>query len=160
MFLRHCWVRRKRLNEMWEIGRANGISKSEFLRLIVTVLCVIFVYSPLALLALVEFIEVPKIPFSISRIHGPLWPIIVFDLRPKALWSSWIGVVLAFACFILVGFTREARKFYKRCIEWIYDRSPHALQTRLGFMQRVSEHCKEGRRMREIDLQPTRPSKR
>src|SRR5271155_5467295 len=70
-FLWHWWVRRKRLNSNWSAGMPSGISQSEFRRLIVTVLCVIFVYLPLSLIPLVAFLKTPKVPFSEARIHGP-----------------------------------------------------------------------------------------
>jgi hypothetical protein len=59
LFIRHWWVRRKRMNA----GVHNGISKGDFQRLMLTVLCVIFVYLPLSFLGLATFLVAPKVPF-------------------------------------------------------------------------------------------------
>jgi len=133
------------MNDLWSSGMRNGISKGDFRRLMITVLCVVFVYVPLSLYSLVGFIMAPKIPFNLSRLHGPLWKLILLEPRPKALWSSWIGVFLAFTSFILLGFTRNAKQTYFRCIEWIYDHIPKKLQHRLGYMGRISAATKEQR---------------
>jgi len=147
LFIRHWWVRRKRMNELWESGMRNGISKGDFRRLMITILCVVFVYVPLSLYSLAGFLMAPKVPFDLSRIHGPLWKIILLEPRPKALWSSWIGVFLAFTSFILLGFTQNAKQAYFRCIEWGYDHTPKRLQNRLGYMGRISANAKERRKM-------------
>jgi hypothetical protein len=44
-------------------GVHNGISKGDFQRLMLTVLCVIFVYLPLSFLGLATFLVAPKVPF-------------------------------------------------------------------------------------------------
>jgi len=144
-FLWHWWVRRKRLNQNWTVGIPNGISQSEFRRLIVTVLCVILVYFPLSLIPLVAFPKAHKVPFSFKHIHGPMWKFIVFEPQPKAPWGSWIGIFLAIASFALIGLTRNARQFYEHCIEWIYDHIPQKYQARFPFMRNISEKCKERR---------------
>lgn len=127
----------------------NGISKGDFQRLMVTVICVIFVYLPLSLYGLAGFLMAPKVAFSLSRIHGPLWKFILVDRRPTALWSSWIGVALAFASFILIGFTRNAKQAYYKCVEWTYDHAPKALQNKLSGMAKISAATKERRNIQK-----------
>lgn len=123
----------------------SGISKSEFGRLIATVLCVIFISIPLSINSLVHFVRGPKIPYSIHRVHGPLWKFIVFDPLPRAAALTWIGVFLAIISFSLIGVTRNARLFYGHCIEWIYDHLPKIFQARLPWMRNISEGCKQRR---------------
>jgi hypothetical protein len=74
-----------------------------------------------------------------------MWKFIVFDPMPKATWPVWIGVLLAIISFTLVGFTRNARLFYGRCVEKTYDRLPQRFQEMFPWMQKVSEACKERR---------------
>ena len=147
LFLWRWWIRKKRLAEIRGAGSGlrTGISQSEFRRLIVTVLCVIFVYLPLALYGLALFIEVPKISFDIHRVHGPTWKFILFKPETKAPWNAWIGIALALTSFVLIGFTRDARKFYEHCIEWVYDHMPRSIQRRSTGMQKISQRCKERR---------------
>jgi hypothetical protein len=151
-FIRHWWVRRKRLNEFWSSGMRNGISKGDFQRLMVTVLAVIFVYLPLSLYGLAGFLMAPKVPFEMSRVHGPLWKFILFDPRPTALWSSWIGVALAFASFILIGFTRNAKEAYFNAVEWMYDHAPKKLQDKMNGMGKISAATKERRNVQQPDM--------
>ena len=149
-FLYHWWVRRRRLNQQWATGMRNGISQSEFRRLHITVLSVLFIYLPLSLVGLVAFAEVPLAPFNWELTHGRLWWIIVFEDRPKAIWSSWIGIALAITSFALIGFTRNAKRFYEHCIERAYDSCPAVAQKRLGWMKNISETCKERRAAESI----------
>jgi hypothetical protein len=87
----------------------------------------------------------PKIPYSWDRIHGPLWVYIVKLSLPKAHLSLWMGPVLAITSFCFIGTTRNAKRFYQHCVEWIYDHSPKRLQKKLVFMRTTSELCKERR---------------
>jgi hypothetical protein len=144
-FLYHWWVRRRRLNEKWSSGLRNGISQSEFRRLHITVLSVLFIYLPLSLIGLANFVDAPLSPFNWQLTHGPLWWIIVFEDRPKAIWSSWIGIALAITSFALIGFTRNAKRFYERSIERLYDSLPAKMQAKLAWMKKISETCKERR---------------
>jgi hypothetical protein len=129
----------------------NGISKGDIQRLMITVLCVIFLYIPLSFIGLSRFLVAPKVPFDLSRIHGPEWKIILLKPRPKALWSSWIGVCLAFTSFILLGFTRNAQQAYFRCIEWVYNHAPKKLRSRLSYMGKISAATNERRNTAKPD---------
>lgn len=151
-FLYHWWVRRKRLNETWALGMRNGISQGEFNRLIATVLCVLFVYLPLSLIGLASFCKGPLVPFIWSAVHGPFWKIIVKEPRPIAIWTSWIGVALAITQFVLVGFTRTARRGYEQCIEWIYDHMSKKWQDKKTFiwMKKISDLCKQRRAAQSV----------
>jgi hypothetical protein len=128
----------------------SGISKSEFRRLLATVMCVIFVYLPLSLVGLVNYIRGPKIPYSFHRVHGPLWKLIIFDPAPKATWPTWIGVLLAITSFALIGLTRNARVFYGHFLEWTYDHLPQRFQSKVSWMRSVSEACKARRQAQSV----------
>lgn len=144
-FLRNCWVRRKSLEESWSLGMRSGISRSEFRRLIATVLFIILVYIPLSLYGLYVIVSVPMRPFVWSIVHGPWWWTIIFQQQDRAPWTSWIGIILAFESFVVIGFPRNSIRFFQHRIEWIYDHTPQTLQTKLHWMQKISEECKERR---------------
>jgi hypothetical protein len=148
IFLRHWWVRRKRLNESWSLGMRNGISQTEFNRLVVTVLSVIFLYLPLSIYFLVEYIKLVRqasAPFTWSADHGPESGLIIKEPQPTAQLVAWVAPVTSLTSFFFIGFTRNARQFYERCIEWAYDHSPAKLQGRLSGMRKISEASKERR---------------
>jgi len=145
LFLRNWWVRRRRLNESYVLGMRTGISRSEFRRLIVTVMCILVVYLPLSIYGLYVIVRVPMRPFVWELVHGPLWKIIVFQEQNKSPWSSWIGIILAFESFLVIGMTRNAVRFFQHCVEWIYDHAPKRLQAVLPGMRKISEACKERR---------------
>jgi Pheromone A receptor len=146
IFLRHWLVRRKRLNDEWALGMRNGISKVEFRRLQITVLSVICVYFPFSFYVFAETLKVQMIPYSWDRIRGPLWPIILLSPMPKATLGMWIGPALALSSFLFVGTTRNARKFYEGCVEWIYNHLPKKLRAKLPFMRKISDACRESRK--------------
>jgi len=123
----------------------NGISQTEFRRLIFTVLTVIAFYFPFSIYVFVLFLEIPMFPFSWDRIHGPLWGVIVKVAGTSAMPTAWIGPALAFTSFLFIGTTRNARSFYERCVEWLYDHAPSKLQSKLTGMRKVSQTCKERR---------------
>ena len=144
-FLRNCWVRRKSLEEGWSLGMRSGISRSELRRLIVTVLFIILVYMPISLYGLYLIVSVPMRPFVWSIVHGRWWWTIIFEQQDRAPWTSWIGIILAFESFVVIGFPRNAIQFFHHRIEWIYDHIPQTLQTKLHWMRKISEECKERR---------------
>jgi Pheromone A receptor len=123
----------------------TGISQNEFRRLIATVLCVLFIYLPLSLIGLVTSVDTPMTPFVWAIVHGPLWKIIVYENRPVAIWNSWIGVALAFTQFALIGFTRNARRFYEHCVELGYYHLPTKLQDKLPSLGKFAQGCRERR---------------
>jgi hypothetical protein len=148
IFLRHWWVRRKRLNESWALGMRNGISQTEFRRLVVTVLSVILIYFPLSIYIFVlnmqRTLQVTT-PFSWSTEHGPLSGLIIKEANSSAALASWTAPVIAITSFFFVGTTRNARQFYERCVEWLYDHSPRILKAKLSGMRKISESSKERR---------------
>jgi hypothetical protein len=133
------------MNENWNIGVRNGISRTDFRRLFFTVLCVLFVYLPLSLYGLRIFLLTPLMPYNPNLIHGPQWKFILFVQRPVAIWSSWVGIALAITSFVLIGFTRNAKRQYEHVVEWVYDHAPQGLQRRLTAWGQTSELCKERR---------------
>jgi len=137
VFLRHWWVHRKRLNDEWKRGTRQGISKSEFRRLQLTVLSVIFFYFPFSIYAFVEALKLHRIPFSWDRIHGPMWWVIVSIPLPRATIGMWLGPILAFTCFFFIGATRNARLFYLKCVVWICDHTP------LRLVPSIRRSCRE-----------------
>src|SRR5947207_4576738 len=147
VFIRNWWVRRKRLNSAWAIGLNSGISKSEFGRLLVTVLSVLLIYWPLSLYRFRLFFQQGNLlPYRWQIVHGPLWKLVVLQKYDKVGWSGWIGVYLAITSFAFVGFTRNAKRAYQQFIEFIYDRLlPKKLQSKLPAMRKISEACKERR---------------
>ena len=144
IFLRNWYVRHKRHNRDWSVG-VRGISRTDFFRLVFTVLSVIFLYLPLSLYVLRVEVDVRFHAYSWSNVHGPFWKFIVkqASLTGKAPWASWIGIVLAITLFFFVGFTRNAKQSYERCVEWIYDHLPSKFQGKLLGMQKISDKCKE-----------------
>ena len=147
VFIRNCWIRRKRLNQRWAVGLNSGISKSEFGRLLITVLSVLLIYWPLALYRFALFFKQARLlPYRWEIVHGPLWKLIIFENYPKVTWSGWIGVYLAITSFAFIGFTRNARRAYEQCIELIYDHLlPKKLQAKLPSLKKISETSKERR---------------
>jgi hypothetical protein len=148
IFLRHWWIRRKRLNESWALGMRNGISQTEFRRLVVTVMCVIFLYFPLSLYFLVVNVRIvlqAQQPFIWSVDHGPQSGLIIKLPHETADLISWVAPVLAITSFFFIGTTRNARQFYQRCVESVYDHLPSKLQSKLSAMQKISEASKERR---------------
>jgi hypothetical protein len=126
----------------------NGISQTEFNRLVVTVLSVIFLYLPLSIYFLVEYIKLVRqasAPFTWSADHGPESGLIIKEPQPTAQLVAWVAPVTSLTSFFFIGFTRNARQFYERCIEWAYDHSPAKLQGRLSGMRKISEASKERR---------------
>ena len=102
-------------------------------------------YLPLSIIGLYEIVKDPLDPFVWSEVHGPFWHVIVFLEQDKAIWSTWIAVALALESFLLLGMTRNARRFGEQCVEWLYDHAPKKLQAKLGWMRKVSEKCKDRR---------------
>lgn len=147
IFIRNSWIRRQRLNQRWAVGLNNGISRSEFARLLVTVLSMLLIYWPFSLYCFVEFFHQGRLlPYHWKIVHGPFWKLIVFIRYDKVTWSGWIGVYLAVTSFAFIGFTRNARRTYQQCIEVIYDHIlPKKLQAKLPRMRKISETCKERR---------------
>ena len=151
IFLKNWYVRHKQHNQDWSVG-VRGISRVEFFRLVLTALSVIFFYLPLSLYVLKVDVDVQFHPYSWSNVHGPLWKYIVMQasLTGRAPWSSWIGIVLSITLFFFVGFTRNAKQFYERGIEWIYDHMPSKLQQKSLGMQKISDKCKERRSTQNV----------
>ena len=148
IFLRHWWVRRKRLNESWALGMRNGISQTEFRRLVVTVLSVILIYFPLSIYLFVSNMQQTLLvttPFSWAADHGPMSGLIIKVSLSSAGVESWAAPVVAITSFFFVGTTRNARQFYERCVEWLYDHSPRRLKAKLSVMQKIAESSKERR---------------
>jgi hypothetical protein len=147
IFVRNSWIRRQRLNKRWAVELNNGISRSEFARLLVTVLSMLLIYWPFSIYCFVEFFQQGRLlPYHWKIVHGPFWKLIVFIRYDKVTWSGWIGVYLAVTSFAFIGFTRNARRTYQHCIEVIYDHIiPKKLQAKLPRMQKISETCKERR---------------
>lgn len=145
VFLKN-WYLRRRQNQDWSRG-VGGISRTDFLRLVLTVLSVVLFYLPLSLYVLSVEVNVHFYPFVWSNVHGPLWKFIVKAPSPtgRAAWPSWIGILLAITLFFFVGFTRNAKQSYEHCIEWIYDHSPSKLQAKAGGMRKLSDKCKDRR---------------
>jgi hypothetical protein len=148
VFLRNWWIRRKNLN-------TSSISRLDFIRLVATVLSVLFLYLPLSLYVLAVNLSIPLEPFSWNRVHGPLWGIILKTPSPtgKADWESWIGPVLAITSFFFVGFTRPAKHFYHRCIEILYNHIPRHFQ--IAALRKISERSKERRNLESVRMTPT-----
>jgi hypothetical protein len=113
-----------------------------------TVISVIFLYLPLSLYSFIGFLLVPKHPFRLSIAHGPMWKFIRLIPLPKAPWYLWIGIILAFTSFFLLGFTRPAKTFYEGCVEWFFDHSPKTLQGKSKGMAKISQKCKDRRNVR------------
>ena len=85
VFIRNCWIRRKRLNQRWAVGLNSGISKSEFGRLLITVLSVLLIYWPLALYRFALFFKQARLlPYRWEIVHGPLWKLIIFENYPRS----------------------------------------------------------------------------
>lgn len=160
VFLRHWWIRRQNLNSNWAMGQRSGISRLDFIRLVATVLSVVFLYLPLSLYILGVNLAIPLHPFSWSRIHGPFWNVIEKVASPtgKAEWEAWIGPVLAITSFFFVGFTRPAKQFYERCMELTYDYLPKNLQKKFPNLQKLSEKCKERRSTQGLSSNTERAS--
>jgi pheromone a factor receptor len=150
IFLRHWWVRRRRLNEEWGRGTRNGISKAEFRRLQFTVLSVICFYFPFSLYGLVLVLKLPRIPYSWKRVHGARWWIIALMPLPKANLAMWVIPLLAITSFLFIGTTRDARRFCAHCVEWTYDHLPKKVSAHLSGMRKISETCKEQRIAKNI----------
>jgi hypothetical protein len=147
LFVRNWWIRRKRLNKDWSSGNRSGISKSEFRRLQFTILSVILLYFPFSFYVFAETLTLHRIPYSWDRVHGPFWWFIQKFSMPKANLGMWIGPVSAITSFIFIGNTRNARLFYEHCAEWVYDHSPQKFRARMSGMQKISETCKERRKV-------------
>jgi hypothetical protein len=150
IFLRHWWVRRKRLNEEWAQGMRQGISKTEFRRLQFTVLSVIFFYFPFALWEFAEICKYHLIPFSWSRIHGPDWAFISLVPNPKATLGVWLGPVAAFTSFIFVGTTRNARQTYVFILVRTYELLPRKFRSRFTWMERNVNAIKEKKAAKKV----------
>lgn len=132
---------------MWAQGSDIGITPFVIRRLVTTVLSIIFIYLPLSIVWFVNYIRVPKIPYSFSRVHGPRWKVIDFDPTPTATPSRWIGVVLVAVSFSF-GLTRYERQFYGDCVEWTYGRLPEKYQAKFSWMQNIVE-ARKARRDRD-----------
>lgn len=145
IFLKNWYIRHRQNND-WS-GGVRGISRTDFFRLVFTVLLVVFFYLPLSLYVFGVEVSVKFVPFVWSKVHGPLWKIIILEasVTGRAPWVSWIGIVLAITLFFFVGFTRNAKQSYEHCIEGIFDHLPSALQTKLPAVRKISEKCKERR---------------
>jgi len=60
--------------------------------------------------------KLSRIPFSWSRIHGPLWWVISQVPLEKAPLSLWVACLTGFTSFFFIGTTRNARLFYLSCM--------------------------------------------
>jgi hypothetical protein len=89
------------------------------------------------------------LPYSWKRVHGPLWKIIIKVEQPHPHWYDWIGVALAITSFFYIGFTSNAREFYKRCADWAYSRSPAKLR---GTKKDTSQTARSGGTECDVDL--------
>jgi hypothetical protein len=106
---------------------------------------VIFVYFPLSIVVLVNYLRLHLVKFEWGKIHGPFWGVIIKQQQARAAWPLWVGPVLAFTSFLFIGTTRNARAFYEQCVEWIFDHSPKKLQAMLPGFKKISESCKQNR---------------
>jgi Pheromone A receptor len=145
VFLRNWYVRRKQLNRNWALGVRNGVTKAEFRRLGFTVITVIFLYFPLSIVVLVNYLRLHLVKFEWGKIHSQFWGVIVKRQQMRAAWPLWVGPVLALTSFLFIGTTRNARAFYERCVEWIFDHSPKKIQAMLPGFKKISESCKQNR---------------
>jgi pheromone a factor receptor len=150
VFLKNWYIRHKRHKQDWSVG-VRGISRTDFYRLVLTVLSVIFFYLPMSLYVLSLDLNVQFLPYSWSRVHGPLWKYILMEplTNMKAPWTCWIGIFLAITLFFFVGFTRNAKQFYEHSVELIYDHLPPKFQAKSLGMQKISDKCKERRSTRK-----------
>jgi Pheromone A receptor len=147
-FLRYWRVRRKLLNANWSAGLQSGLCRLEFNRLVGTVISILLFYLPFSLYALGTTIAVGFLPWSWSRVHGPMSNIIVMVPNDgnSVIWYAWIGPLLAITAFLFLGLTRPAKHFSERCVEVVYDGFPASLQKKFPGLKRISETVKKRRR--------------
>jgi hypothetical protein len=143
IFLRRWWFLRKRLSRDWSHGARNGISQTDFLRLLVVVTTVIIFYLPVSIIAFILNLLLPcPREFSWEKIHDQ-WGIILKEPISTVDWGCWIVPVTAISLFSLVGITRTSKHLFELLIEWIYDHSPSILKKRLSWMRNISAKCKQ-----------------
>jgi Pheromone A receptor len=145
IFIRRWWFLRKRLSRDWSLGARDGISQTEFLRLLVTVTTIIVIYLPISIMILILNLLVPRQQYSWERVHGLHWGVIIKLPRSTVGWDRWVGPFAAINLFSLMGITRTSKKLFELCIEWTYDHSPSVLQKKLLWMRNVSVKCKQAR---------------
>ena len=121
VFLRHWWKLNSQSNHIWSLGITNGISKPDFYRLLCIAIYVVFLYFPLSLFMFILQLQLPLSIYSWERIHGPQWAIIVKEEYPTVIWGMWIGPLTAITLFSVLGTTRNAIEFYKKCGKSIGD---------------------------------------
>lgn len=145
IFLHRWWFLRKRLSRDWGLSARDGISQTDFLRLLITVTTVIIFYLPISIVILIINLLLPRHPYSWDGVHGPQWGVIAKPPRSSVGWASWVGPLSALNFFSLMGITRASRKLFDLGVEWVYDHLPSLLQRRFLWMRNISAKCKQSR---------------
>jgi hypothetical protein len=120
LFLRRWW-NLGRQSHMGTLGSTTEISQTDFRRLFLAAIYVVFLYFPLSIIVFIQQLRLPRERYSWERIHGPQWAIIGREESPIAIWNVWIAPVSAVTLFSVLGTTRSAIESYKACISWISD---------------------------------------
>lgn len=131
----------------------DGISLTEFLRILITITTIIVLYLPISIFGFARLLSLPRIPYSWERIHGPQWAMISKFQMPTARWEIWIPPLVAINLFCLMGITKTAIQLFEHCIEWIYDQSPLMIQRKASWMAKISAKCKQSRLAAANDLE-------
>ena len=143
IFLRSWWCLRKRLSRKWSFGERDGISQTDFLRLLITSITIIIFYMPVSIISFIHHLSFLMYEYSWKRIHAHQWTVILKTPEPTGMWEHWIIPITAITLFSLIGITRTSKHLFELLIEWIYDHSPSSLKKRLRWMRDVSVKCKQ-----------------
>ena len=136
------FIQRKRLIQNGSVG-SHGLPKSDFWRLVITVLSILLFYIPRSFVVLGMMLSESHKPFSWVANHGPNWSHIVIVVQDKVYWESWSGFTVAVSLFILSGITRETKVCFRRCMKWIGKDIPGKLQGVLSSGMSTSQTSKE-----------------
>jgi hypothetical protein len=145
IFLRHLWVVRRQLDDSWSLGMINGISQTDFRRLLLVAMFMIFMYFPITVCGAIYNSRGALNPYSWEISHAAQWRLYIpkeSSVPPPLFWFSWAGPVTALSIFSVLGTTKNAIQYYKNCIDWISRR----LHTTFRFCD-CTQSCNE-RRMR------------
>jgi pheromone a factor receptor len=93
----------------------SKVNKARFLRLFILSTTLIVIFLPVAIYVFVRNVGYPRIPFSWSRVHGPLWSKLIVPVATQGVvnFDRYLNVGLGYFVFIFFGLGSDATKMYR-----------------------------------------------
>ena len=98
------------------VSSNSNLTKNRFLRLFLLSIVLIATFIPLQFyVLLVNWIELPLLPYSWNLVHGPQWQdITLVPTGGSVYFNCWIEIALGFGVFLFFGLGQDAQTLYRK----------------------------------------------